>query len=203
LIRTRRSLLARLRNLSDQESWGDFFKIYWKLIYNVALRAGLNDMEAQEIVQETTITVARQMPGFQYDRSIGSFKGWLLLITRRRIADYFRKKYRNIRVEEPAPGATSRTALLERLPDTAPAALDEIWDQEWKQHFLTAALRRVKLQVDPKQFQIFDCYVLKSWPLKEVTAAFCVTANQVYIAKHRLAELLVREVERLERGINF
>ena len=81
LIPTRRSLLSRLRDLGDQESWSDFFHLYWRLIYEVALKAGLGDAEAQEVVQETVISVAKQMPGFRYDPARGRFKGWLLQIT--------------------------------------------------------------------------------------------------------------------------
>jgi RNA polymerase sigma-70 factor (ECF subfamily) len=58
-IATRWSLLSRLRNLDDQASWQDFFNTYWKLIYGVALKAGLNDAEAQDVVQETVLTVVR------------------------------------------------------------------------------------------------------------------------------------------------
>src|SRR6476646_9677099 len=92
LIPTRRSLLSRLRDLGDQESWSDFFRSYWRLIYQVSLKAGLSDAEAQEVVQETVISVAKQMPGFRYDPERGKFKGWLLQITRRRIADQVRKQ---------------------------------------------------------------------------------------------------------------
>jgi len=71
---TRRSLLSRLRQWDDQESWQDFFSTYSKLIYGVALRAGLAEAEAEDIVQETVISVARQMPNFRYDPAQGSFK---------------------------------------------------------------------------------------------------------------------------------
>ena len=59
-IPTRRSLLTRLKNWDDQESWRVFFDTYWKLIYGVAIEAGLTDTEAQEVVQETVITVAKK-----------------------------------------------------------------------------------------------------------------------------------------------
>ena len=86
-IPTRRSLLTRLKCWDDQESWRDFFSTYWKLIYSVALKSGLSETEAQDAVQETVISVAKKMPGFNYDPATGSFKSWLLLVTRRRIAD--------------------------------------------------------------------------------------------------------------------
>ena len=76
-------------------AWKDFFDTYRKLIYGVAIKAGLNDAEAQEVVQETIIAVAKQMEGFKYDLKIGSFKSWLLLQTRWRIADKMRKRRDN------------------------------------------------------------------------------------------------------------
>src|SRR5678816_1887940 len=85
---TRSSLLSRLRNLDDNRSWRTFFDTYWRLIYNVARKSGLSDEDAQDVVQETVIAVARKMPAFRYDASKGSFKQWLLLITRRRICDH-------------------------------------------------------------------------------------------------------------------
>jgi RNA polymerase sigma factor (sigma-70 family) len=198
LIPTRRTLLSRLKQWDDQESWQDFFNTYWKLIYGVALRAGLGETEAQDVVQDTIVSVARQMPNFKYDPAIGSFKTWLLLITRRRIHDHLRKQYRRIKPDDPAPGETSHTARLERIPDPASVELDSIWDEEWKRQLFDAAVHRVKTQVDAKHFQIFDCYVLKEWPVKEVTKTFGVSASQVYIIKHRVSALIAAEIKKLE-----
>src|SRR5438105_2832178 len=93
-IPTRRSLITRLKNWDDQQSWQEFFDTYWRLIYSVALKAGLSPSDSQDIVQETVVSVARQMPGFHYDPSAGSFKSWLMVITRRRIIDHLRKRAR-------------------------------------------------------------------------------------------------------------
>lgn len=89
---TRRSLLTRLKHWDYREGWQEFFDTYWKLIYGVGRKAGLTDAEAQDAVQETVITVSRQMPAFKYDPAKCSFKSWLLLITRQRIACQFRKR---------------------------------------------------------------------------------------------------------------
>ena len=76
-LKTRSSLLCRLRNLDDQESWRAFFDRYWELLYNVAKKSGLGEPEAQDVVQETVIAVAKAMPDFRYDPVRGSFKQWL------------------------------------------------------------------------------------------------------------------------------
>jgi RNA polymerase sigma-70 factor (ECF subfamily) len=52
-IPTRYSLLSRLQKWDDQESWKDFFDIYWRFIYSVAVKSGLTEDEAQDVVQET------------------------------------------------------------------------------------------------------------------------------------------------------
>jgi|SRR5437867_3181385 len=71
---TRWSLLTRLKNWDDQESWKEFFDLYWRLVYNVAIKAGLTDPEAQDVVQETVITVAKNLKDFKTDPARGSFK---------------------------------------------------------------------------------------------------------------------------------
>jgi RNA polymerase sigma-70 factor (ECF subfamily) len=197
---TRRSLVTRLKHWDDQEAWQRFFDSYWRLIYEVARRSGLADAEAQDVVQDTVIAVAKQMPTFRYDPAVGSFKSWLRLITRRRVADHLRKRGRQPAVVEPVPGDEERTSLIERVPEPGPGAFDRLWDEEWQRRLFDQALKRVKQRVDARQFQIFDCYVLKQWSVEDVARVLKVTAGQVYLAKHRLAALLKDEVGRLEAG---
>src|SRR5437867_886026 len=109
-IPTRTSLLSRLKNWDDQESWKQFFDTYWKMLYSVAQRAGLNDAEAQDVVQDTIVCVAKQMPTFRYDPSIGSFKSFLMLIIRRRIVDFLRKHGQDLQRRRAAPDPTPATA---------------------------------------------------------------------------------------------
>ena len=74
LLPTRASLLERMRDWQNQTSWQEFFDLYWKLIYGVARKAGLSDSEAQDVVQEVLVHVAKQMPTFRFDPALGSFK---------------------------------------------------------------------------------------------------------------------------------
>jgi RNA polymerase sigma-70 factor (ECF subfamily) len=92
---TRRSLLSRLKNWDDSEGWKRFFDTYWRLIYSAAIKSGLSDVEAQEVVQETVISIAKKMAEFKYDPALGSFKGWLLTLTRWRIGDQIRRRARH------------------------------------------------------------------------------------------------------------
>jgi RNA polymerase sigma-70 factor (ECF subfamily) len=203
LIPTRDSLLVRLKDWQDDASWRDFFNTYWRLVYGVALKSGLTEQEAQEVVQETVITVARHIPEFKYEPNICSFKTWLLNLTRWRIVDQLRKRPKKVMVTSRSNGEhAAGTAMLERLPDPASLNLDAVWDKEWEQHLLSSAIQSVKRKVNPEQYQIFHLCVFKEWPVQKVTRELGISATRVYLAKHRVAALLKREVKLLEKKIN-
>lgn len=197
---TRQSLLSRLRSWDNQDSWHEFFELYSRLIYGVARRSGLAESEAEEVVQETVIAVAKEMPGFKYDRLKGSFKGWLLVITRRRIADQLRRRYRQVGpgladIEDPQVAAE-----LARVTDGS--ELESVWDDEWQTHLRAAALERVKRRVRPEHFQMFDLYVLRGWSVKRVARALGVSSMQVYLARHRIGREIRKELAAVHAKLN-
>ena len=197
-IPTRASLLNRLKDWRDQTSWQQFFDTYWKLIYTTARRSGLNDTEAEDVVQETMLAVAKHMPGFKYDSSNGSFKAWLLNLTRWRVIDRARKR-QHAMAESPDPAEQGTgTGVVERFIDPAGNALDALWELEWQQTVLEAALAKVKRRVEPESYELFDFYVNKDWPAEKVASNFNVTVGQVYLAKHRVNAMLKAEIMRLE-----
>lgn len=197
---TRSSLLRRVKNPEDQESWTQFNALYGKLVLGFALKAGLTEDEAQEVVQETMIAAAKHLPEFRYDPKVCSFKTWLLNLSRWRVQDQLRKRdkpgapARNTADDDP-----NRTSTIERVADLGGNQLEAIWDQEWRTTLLEAALAKVKPKVDASQWQIFDLCALKEWSVKEVTKALGISAGTVYLAKHRISALLKKELKRLER----
>jgi RNA polymerase sigma-70 factor (ECF subfamily) len=200
---TRSSLLRRVKHPEDRESWQQFNDIYGKLVLGFALKAGLSQDEAQEVVQETMISAAKHLPDFRYDPKVCSFKTWLLNLSQWRVQDQLRKRQApgappsSARVE--AADDPNRTSTIERLPDPAGNQLEALWDQEWRTTLLEAALGVVKARVDATQWQIFDLCALKEWSVKEVTAALGISAGRVYLARHRISALLKKELKRLER----
>jgi RNA polymerase sigma factor (sigma-70 family) len=196
---TRASLLSRLRDLGDSDSWRAFFEAYWRLIYNVARKAGLPDAAAQDVVQETVIAVARKMPGFRYDPAKGSFKQWLLLITRRRIHDLLRRQYRSVPVAEGQPHEMARAVEAQPAAEPAPdAQIDAAWEHEWQQNLFLAALARVRQKANPKSYQVFDYCVLQELPAGQVARMLGLNAAQVYLARHRISALVKRTARELE-----
>jgi RNA polymerase sigma factor (sigma-70 family) len=200
---TRATLLARLKDWEDGPSWQDFFDTYWKLIFGVARKRGLNDTEAQDVVQETMLSVAKSMPSFNYDRSTGSFKAWLLNLTSWRITDQFRKRG-PFDASHSLDGTKDGASGLENRVDESGSdkELARIWDEEWRTNLLQIAINRVKVRLAPDKYQIFDFSVNKGWPSDRIAAAFRIPVGQVYLAKHRVAKMIRKEVEQLEADLD-
>jgi RNA polymerase sigma factor (sigma-70 family) len=199
LIPTRATLIQRLKDWQDQSSWQDFFDTYWKLIYGTATKSGLTAAEAQDVVQETMISVAKHMPSFKYDPAIGSFKTWLLNMTRWRITDQLRKRGPFAASHSVSNDTATGTRTVDKVVDPMTRDLDRLWDAEWEKNLLDAAMARVKRRLDPRKYQIFDLYVNKGWAPERVAATFSIPVDQVYLAKHRTMELIKEEIKKLEQ----
>jgi RNA polymerase sigma factor (sigma-70 family) len=209
-IQTRPSLLARLQSGDDRESWQEFYRIYGGLIRSFALKAGLTEAEADEVVQETAIGVARHLPDYHYDPEVCSFKTWLLNLTTWRIKNQLRKRARYFpSAAAPAAGEcsreepgrsdeTGRTGTIERVADPAVPEFGAEWDAAWEKRLFQTALEQVKDQVDGKAYQIFDLYVVKEWPAREVAHRMGISVARVYLTKHRLSALLKKEIQKMD-----
>jgi RNA polymerase sigma factor (sigma-70 family) len=196
--KTRKSLIARLDNWEDQRTWDEFYQTYWRLIYAVAIKAGLRSEEAFDCVQETILSIAKQSKKQLYDPEQGSFKTWLMNMTRWRINDQFRKRKKDTAMLEGEWADDRKTAVIDRVEDPNGDVLERLWDVEWKQGIADAALSRVKAQVSPKQYQIFDYYVIRQWDADKVQKKLNVSMAQVYLAKHRVGAVLKKELAKLE-----
>ena len=196
--KTRKSLIARLDNWEDQKTWDEFYQTYWRLIYAVAVKAGLRAEEAHDCVQETILSIAKQSKKKLYDPEQGSFKTWLMNMTRWRINDQFRKRKKDTAMAGGEWDSDRKTAVIDRFEDPRGDLLERLWDVEWKKNIADAALSRVKSQVSPKQYQIFDYYVIRQWDAKRVQDHLNVSMAQVYLAKHRVGAVLKKELARLE-----
>ncbi|MRR36236.1 sigma-70 family RNA polymerase sigma factor [bacterium] len=201
-LATHASLLERLKDLEDQESWQQFYSTYRKLIFSFALKHGLTGAEAEEVVQETVITVARNLPRFRYDPKRCSFKTWLFNLTLWRVRDQLRKRRPQVWAAGQAPEGTDFSRRLEEIPGPEPEAPSALWEEEFRKDVLDRSLTKVKARVDERQFQIFDLYAMQGWPARKVARTLGLSLPQVYVTKHRLLLILSQEIRRLRTREN-
>src|SRR5579884_3735895 len=128
---TRASLLARLRDPSDQAAWTEYVELYAPLVYAYARKQGLQDADAADVAQEVLRAVAASVGRLDYDPARGRYRNWLFKVVLSKLANWRAAQNQRAR----GSGDTSIQQLLEQLP-----AADES-EAEWEtecQHRLVA-----------------------------------------------------------------
>jgi RNA polymerase sigma factor (sigma-70 family) len=196
-VETRESLIRRIRDWNDDVSWQEFFDLYWGMIHALAVRSGLNEAEAQDVVQATMVAVADNVRRFD-DSRVGSFKNWLLHQARWKISDHLRRRRREDQhLARDSRGGTVRSDTLARIPDHRDP-INALIERDWDDAVSTAALKQIKAKVKPKHFQMFDLYAIKKWPIQQVSETLHVNVSQVYLAKSRITRLLKKQLPLVE-----
>jgi len=174
---TRATLLERVRDRGDASAWDEFFALYAPLLEGYARAFGLDASDAEEIRDHCLAVVVQRIGTFRYDRSKGSFKGWLHRIARDRVTDALRKPS-----EERA-----ETAAFLALPDPAEGP-DAAWEREWRAEHLRFALAEVRRAEDVHGRELIDWLLDETLTAGEIGRRAGLNENQVYKARARLVQ---------------
>ena len=193
-LRTRSSLLLRLKNWDDKKSWQEFDGMYRKLVYGYSRRSGLSHEESEEVTNDVFVRVAKTIQEFESNPDKGSFRGWLMNLAHWRVTDKFRSRPRDAQApHRVAPG--DRTATIERIQD--PHCEDDLWDKEWQERLLDTAFERIGRRTQAKHLQIFELHFRQHWSVVRISRAMNINPAAVYLINHRLTKQLTAEVGKL------
>ena len=73
--------LIDVLRLDPKANWKTFFDSYWRLTYDTALKAGLTEGEAWEVIQELMIDVGWKVLRLGFDPTKRWVKGWVIDFT--------------------------------------------------------------------------------------------------------------------------
>lgn len=202
---TRESFLVRLRD-KDPDGWEELYRRYRDMILRRARAAGLNEADAEDVVQMVFASVARHPPG--PSERAGSFRAWMREQTRWRITDRLREAgRRQAHAAHPEPAD----------PEPMPGPLDTLeakdefaqqWDSEFARHVHELAVGRLLKDVTAEHYQIYQLAEEQDWPVGRVARHFNLATATVYVVRHRvgirlkglIAEILA-EIDDAGRGL--
>jgi RNA polymerase sigma-70 factor (ECF subfamily) len=180
----------------SEADWEDFYRDYCGVILAYARKLGLSEQAAQDVLQETMVTLMRLLPAFEYDPHIGKFRNFVLTITHRRVQAALRRARRHETVSLDDGSDPEQPPLGETLVDDRAAADPDGFDRAWHQSLFEEAVRR--LFNDPalsaQTLEVFRAYVLENHSADTVAARFGIAKNNVFQIKNRLVKRLQAEV---------
>ena len=190
---TQPSLLVRMRDPRDSAAWSQFVRLYMPLIYEYLRRRGLQDADAADVAQNVLRSVAGAMPGFAYDASRGTFRGWLLTVTRSQAAAWWDRQRRQ-------PAAVGDSAVVDAADRQAIVHERQQWEDDYRQCLLAIAAERVRPQVQDATWQAFWKTSMEHRPIEAVAAELGMSIGAVYIARSRVIGRLRAAMAELERA---
>jgi RNA polymerase sigma-70 factor (ECF subfamily) len=191
-VRTRPSLLARIKDTGDRQAWAEFVDIYAPLIYGFAQKQGLQDADAADLTQEVLGAVARSAARLDYDPARGTFRGWLFRVVRNELCDFGAARRRH----RPGTGDTDVKRWLDEQP-APPADEAAAWERDYERQLFALACDQVRRDFQESTWQAFWLTAIQGKSGKEVAGVLGLSTAAVYLARRRVTGRLREQIDYL------
>lgn len=188
---TRRSLLMRLRDPADADAWATFLNCYAEPIYRAARRAGLQDADAADLLQDVLRSVAQAIGGLNYDPARGRFRSWLFTLVRNRLRDRARRSVLR------GSGDSAIQARLEAIPIEEDFAA---FRADAERRIFHAACAIVQDEVQPQTWAAFQRTALDGVGTAATAKELGLSIAAVYLARSRVLARLRATVAEIRVG---
>lgn len=184
-LNTRATLLLRLRNKYDDDSWEEFTNYYSSYVYAVLKGMGIDFSELDDMKQSILLKLWKSLPEFEYEPEKGSFRSWLCTVIRRTVYNYFRDKKQS-------------TEIL--TEEAVNADVERIAETEWMIHIASLAWENIS---DDFSDTVKDTYIrLSNGEVADAIAKeLNISRGTVYVYKERIQKALRKEVRRLNQEL--
>lgn len=181
---TSSSLIRRVQE-NDPDAWVRLSRLYTPLTFAWCKRAGLQDADTSDIIQNVFASVYKSIGTFRKRTTKDSFRGWLWKITRNEVLMHFRKN-----ADQPvATGGTDAQQAIQQVPEIFTSE-HEPTESTVEQHFVHRALRMVRPEFQESTWKAFWRTVVDGQPASEVADELGMSAGAVRQAKYRVLSRL-------------
>ena len=191
---TRVSIILRLQDPNAAAAWGEFVEIYRPLIYDIAIKKGMQPADAADLTQEAMSRIVLAIERFEPDVTKGSFRGWLSTITRNLIVDFLR---RDLRLPSTAKNS-DQFQFLQSVP--APAEDTQWFDLQNRRQMFAWAVQKVQPEFRSNTWQAFWKTSVEHSTPAAVANELGISVGAVYIARSRVIARLRTIVQATEFG---
>lgn len=189
---TRASLILRLQDAHDVEAWGEFVELYSPVVFRAAVARGLQVADADNIVQEVFLAVAKSVGRWLERSDRGPFRAWLLRIARNEAFDLINAKAtRKI--------GTDGSEGEHLLADVAAAEdLSSVLDVEYQRAIFEHAAQHVRNAVAEHTWQAFWLTRIEGLSVEDAAARLNVRPGNIYFARSRVMARIKEFVQKHE-----
>ena len=174
---TRSSVIRAVANTENEAAWQRFFDLYAGFVFSIARSKGLNDTDADDIVQMVFADLARNLPSFKYDREKGHFRPYLAALVKWRVIDRLKAVRRD---------ADLKADFMEEAKSAATTEDEDFEEREWQSAAMEETLRRIKPEVRPEHYAAFVASAVEGQDTDVVTKLYGISRDSLYQIRKRL-----------------
>lgn len=189
---TRASLILRLQNGEDVAAWELFESIYAPVIHRIAARHGLQPADADNVVQEVLLRVAKSVGNWLEKSPKGPFRAWLITIARNEAARLMSRPA----TRPMALGSNPDQPLMENFP-----AHDELASQldlEYQREVFLWAAEQIRSTVSQQTWLAFWLTHVEGMSIEESARQLGVKVENIYFGRSRVMHRLKMVVQQFE-----
>lgn len=161
---------------NDRQAQYKLYRLYSDAMFNICLRMLKNEMDAEDVLQNSFVTVFRKLESFRYDSTIGA---WIKRIMINNCINFLKKK--RLRFEELTDNVNHKVVVTE-------------YDEESRRKLKTADVNRAMMSLPDGYRVVFSLYLLEGYDHKEIASILeiseATSKSQYSRAKKKMKEIL-------------
>jgi RNA polymerase sigma-70 factor, ECF subfamily len=175
------SLLRRLQSAQDAAAWERFVDLYTPIVFRWARRAGFQQAEASDLVQDVLMQLLRSLPSFGFDPQKGRFRSWLKTVVLNSARDLMAQR-------RPDPVDPQVLAL-------EPVDPPDFWDEEYDRLLFDRALVVMRTEFEETTWRACWEHLTSGRSAREIGAELGLSEAAVFTAKSRVLNRLRQELQ--------
>ena len=205
-LTTSPSLLLRIRDPQDHDSWEQFLSIYSSIVRDYCFQRRLQPTDVEDVVQEVMARVCKSIRSFEYDPQKGRFRAWLGTIAANQIKTLLSKRAKNNgRPTDTLSAAknldSNNDAGNMEAGESAYTDPDSEWVAIFSEKIFRTACCRVRPTVTDLAWECFQATWIRDQDATEVANANGITVNAVYVHKYKVLKKLESEIKMIAEDV--
>jgi len=191
-LRTRISLLQRAREGSDPPAWEELLGYYDPFVSRVLGSLGFRGADLDDARQQVSLRLWKGLRTYEREAKRAKFRTWFATLIKNTAFNMIRSKKRQLTGLSLDDVGNGQAELL-----TEESGVEAMVEEEWQKYVVELALERARDKFSGNAVEVFTLS-MKGESVEAIAATLGIKTNTVYILKHRVKTVLMKEIQHLK-----
>ena len=184
-------MLLRASDPDDHEAFEEFVYYYKNFIKMVFSKLGVSESQSGDLQQDLLLKLWKDIGKFDVEKPNSNFRGWLSVVIRNEVYQFFRKNKRE-----------SDALFNLPLDSTNKSEVDHMIEEEWKAYVTSLAVEKMKAHFDGSAMKIFYM-TLEGRDTAEIAQTLNLKENSLYVIRSRVKARFQSEIKQIRSFLEY